>query len=54
MSALAPSRRRTDLEVHGWAEWQPSGEHAKVTRATAEALGLVVPPHLLLDAELIE
>jgi len=33
MSALAPSRRRTDLEVHGWAEWQPAGEHAKAPRA---------------------
>ncbi len=33
MSALAPSRRRTDLEVHGWAEWQPAGEHAMTTRA---------------------
>jgi len=33
MSALAPSRRRTDLEVHGWAEWQPAGEHAKGPRA---------------------
>jgi len=25
-----------------------------INAATAEALGLVVPPHLLLDAELIE
>ena len=33
MSALAPSRRRTDLEVHGWAEWQPAGEHATAPRA---------------------
>ena len=33
MSALAPSRRRTDLEVYGWAEWQPAGEHAQATRA---------------------